>query len=92
MPMALNLMFFDAIVGTIYNYYVDLHIRKQITVDEIDKVFLPHLYSIHGIYLSYLRSTGKRVTLDEIKQYFHKQPWQRIVFLMKKVLDRINNE
>lgn len=92
MPMALNLMFFDAIVGTVYNYYVDLHIRKMITVDEIDKVFLPHLYSIHGIYLSHLRPAGKRVTPDEIKQYFHKQPWQRIVFLMRKVLDSINSE
>jgi hypothetical protein len=92
MPMALNLMFFDAIISSIYNYYVDLHIRKNITVEEIDKVFLPHLYSIHGIYLSHLRPAGKKVTADEIKQYFHKQPWQRIVFLMKKVLDSINSE
>ena len=92
MPMALNLMFFDAIVGTIHRHYVDLHIRKAVTVDEIDKVFLPHLYNIHGIYLSHLRPAGKRVTLDEIKQYFHKQPWQRIVFLIKKVLDTINSE
>ncbi len=92
MPMALNLMFFDAIIGTIYRNYVDLHIRKVVTVDEIDKVFLPHLYSIHGIYLSQLRPAGKKVTPDEIKQYFHKQPWQRIVFLMKKVLDSINSE
>ncbi len=92
MPMALNLMFFDAIVGTIYRHYVDLHIRKVVTVDEIDKEFLPHLYSIHGIYLSHLRPAGKKVTMDEIKQYFHKQPWQRIVFLMKKTLDSINSE
>ncbi len=92
MPMAINLMFFEAIIGTIYRNYVDLHIRKVVTVDEIDKVFLPHLYSIHGIYLSHLRPAGKKVTPDEIKQYFHKQPWQRIVFLMRKVLDSINSE
>jgi hypothetical protein len=92
MPIVLNLMFFDAIIGTIYRNYVDLHIRKVVTVNEIDKVYLPHLYSIHGIYLSHLRNDGKKITIDEIKQYFHKQPWQRIVFLMKKVLDSINSE
>jgi hypothetical protein len=90
--MAINLMFFEAIISTIYRNYVDLHIKKVVTVDEIDKVFLPHLYTIHGIYLTQLRSAGKKVTIDEIKQYFHKQPWQRIVFLMKKVLDSINSE
>jgi hypothetical protein len=92
MPMALKLMFFDAIIKTVYGHYVDLHITKTVTVNDIDKVYLPHLYSIHGIYLSQLRPAGKRMTIDEIKQYFHKQPWQRIVFLMKKLLATINSE
>ena len=54
-PMALHMMFMDTIVKMIYDYYVDLHITKTTKVDEIDKMFLPHLYSIHGIYLSQLR-------------------------------------
>ena len=56
------------------------------------KAYLPHLYSIHGIYLSQLRPNGKKVTVDEIQQYFHKQPWQRIVFLIKKVIESVNAE
>ncbi len=92
MAMALKLMFFDAIIKTMYSNYVNLHITKSLTVNDIDKVYLPHLYSIHGIYLSQLRPDGKRMTIDTIREYFHKQPWQRIVFLMKKMLDTINRD
>jgi len=70
---------------SIYEYYVALHITKVMTPAEIDKMYLPHLYAIHGIYLSQLRAQKKKVTMNEITQYFHKQPWQRIVFLIKKV-------
>jgi hypothetical protein len=90
MMMTFKLMFFDAIIKTMYNNYVDLHITKCITVNEIEKAYLPHLYSIHGIYLSQLRPNGKKVTVEEIQQYFHKQPWQRIVFLIKKVIESVN--
>lgn len=89
-PMALHMMFMDTIVKMIYDYYVDLHITKTTKVDEIDKMFLPHLYSIHGIYLSQLRPEGKKINLDEIRIYLHKQPWQRIVFLIKKIIQKAN--
>lgn len=92
MLMTFKLMFFDAIIKTIYNTYKDLHISKSIMVSDIEKAYLPHLYSIHGIYLSQLRPNGKKVTLDEVRCYFHKQPWQRIVFLIKKVIESVNSE
>ena len=92
MPIAIHMMFMDAIVKMMYDNYVDLHITKTKRVDEINKMFLPHLYSIHGIYLSQLRTVGKKINFDEIKMYLHKQPWQRIVFLIKKIIKTVNDE
>jgi hypothetical protein len=92
MPIAIHMMFMDAVVKMMYDNYVDLHITKTKKVDEIDKMFLPHLYSIHGIYLSQLRTVGKKINFDEIKVYLHKQPWQRIVFLIKKIIQSVNSE
>ena len=92
MPIAIHMMFMDAFVKMMYDNYVDLHITKTKRVDEINKMFLPHLYSIHGIYLSQLRTVGKKINFDEIKMYLHKQPWQRIVFLIKKIIKTVNDE
>ena len=83
-------MFFDAIIGTIYSDYVSLHITRTKKAEDIDKKYWPHLYTIHGNYLSQLRPNGKKVTIDEIRQYFHKQPWQRIAFLIKNIINDIN--
>ena len=36
-------------------------------------------------YLNQLKPNGKKVNFYEIKEYLHKQSWQRIVFLIKKL-------
>lgn len=90
--MTVQMMFMDSIVKMLYNFYVDLHITKTKKAGEINKMFLPHLYSIHGIYLSQLRPNGKKINFDEIKIYLHKQPWQRIVFLMRKIIESANGD
>jgi hypothetical protein len=92
MPIAIHMMFMDTVVKMLYDNYVDLHITKTKNAEEVDKMFLPHLYSIHGIYLSHLRPIGKKINFDEIKIYLHKQPWQRIVFLIKKLIEKANTE
>jgi len=78
-------MLMNTIVTTLYNTYVELHITKTKMAEEISKTILPHLYSIHGIYLASLKPNGKKVNTNEIRQYLHKQPWQRLVFLIKKI-------
>jgi hypothetical protein len=85
-PITINMLYMDSIIKVLYEFYVDLHITKTKKADEINKIFLPHLYNIHGIYLTQLRPVGKKVNFNEIKMYLHKQPWQRIVFLMKKLV------
>jgi len=81
------MFFMSLLVKALYDNYVDLHITKTKKAEEVDKMLLPHLYNIHGIYLSQLRPVGKKITFDEIKMYLHKQPWQRIVFLIKNGLN-----
>ena len=90
LPMTVHMMFMNGIIKMLYDYYVDLHITKVKKAEEIDKMYLPHLYSIHGLYLSQLRPEGKKVNINEITLYLHKQPWQRISFLIKKIVDGIN--
>jgi hypothetical protein len=80
----------DVISTILYKSYVDLHITKIKKAEEIDKMYLPHLYTLHGIYLSQLRAENKKITLNEIQVYLHKQPWQRISFLIKKSLEQMN--
>ena len=75
----------DIIIKVLYDNYVDLHITKVRAASTIDKMYLPHLYSIHGIYINQLKPSGKKVNFCEIKEYLHKLPWQRIVFLIKKL-------
>lgn len=80
MIMNKHIMCINKIVKTLYDYYIDMRIKK-IKID--DKMFLPHLYNIHGIYLNQLRPNGKKVTINDIMIYIQGQPWQRISFLIK---------
>ena len=77
-------VFMNNIIDMLYKYYVNLHITKEISLNEVDKMYIPHLYSLHGIYISTLRSEGKKMNTNEIQSYFYKQPWQRIAFLIKE--------
>ena len=79
-PMNQHVMFLNNIVKTLYDYYVDMRIKKM----KIDnKLYLPHLYNIHGIYLNQLRPNGKKISMHDIMVYLQSQPWQRISFLLK---------
>jgi hypothetical protein len=77
-------VFMNNIIDTIYRYYVSIYIIKEISLNEADKMYIPHLYALHGIYLSSLRSEGKKLSQNDIQQYFYKLPWQRIAFLIRE--------
>ena len=74
----------NKIIKRLYDLYVQLHILKAKKVEDIDKMFHPHLYSLHGMYLSQLRPSGKVMTQQAVQLYLHKQPWQRLSFLIRK--------
>jgi hypothetical protein len=88
MYMTVHMLFMNSLIKLIYDYYVDVHILKTTRLSEIDKMFHPHLYSLHGIYLTQLRPVGSSITLGDIQAYLHKLPWQRVSFLIKKIVNQ----
>ena len=71
------------IIQTLYTHYVDVHISKKEGV-EIDQMYKPHIYALHGYYLSTLREKGFFIRKKEVKDYVDKLPWQRLVFLLTR--------
>jgi hypothetical protein len=80
----LNLLAMNQVIQSIFVIYINLHVAKSITVDTIDKMYLPHLYNLHGIYITQLRPKKMKLVPMDIHAYFCKQPWQRISFLIRK--------
>jgi hypothetical protein len=74
-------------VRAIYEEYQQLHVRKTTTINNINKMYHPHLYALHGYYLSQLRPAHKKITLNEVYDYLRKQPWQRVAFLLREIQD-----
>ena len=87
MSFALQSACMTTIIDYVYRIYTEMHIVKAKSsvelLEHVDKMYHPHLYAIHGIYLTQLRPTGKKITMDSIRNYFHKLPWQRIAFLLR---------
>jgi hypothetical protein len=81
---SLNTLCMNQVIQTLFTCYIQLHVTKTITIDKIDKMFLPHLYNLHGIYLTQLKPKSMKLVPIDIHAYFCKQPWQRIAFLIRK--------
>lgn len=84
MEWTMNSVCMNQVIQTLYHLYSQLHIVKAMDASQIDKMYLSHLYHLHGIYLSELKPQKKKLTLISIQSYFQKQPWQRIAFLIRK--------
>lgn len=84
MEFSLNTLAINQVIQILFVNYINLHVAKSITIDSIDKMYLPHLYNLHGIYLTQLKSKKMKLVPMVIHAYFCKQPWQRIAFLIRK--------
>jgi len=76
-------VFMNDIVQTIHEWYLSLFIHKRVTWADVPVVYRSHLYAIHGLYLSHLRTVQRWVTSHDIRLYLTQQPAQRIVFLIR---------
>jgi hypothetical protein len=72
---------FHLLVELYYEYYY-VHCLKSKTIYQVKKEFHPHLYGIHGIYLTQLRPNYQKITLNDIQSYLLKLPWQRLASLL----------
>lgn len=79
--MMCNIYIFNMIIH-IQNLYKQVHIEKSISINEVDKIFHPHLYTIHGIYLTKLRGENKTVCMNNVYDYINNLPWQRTMHLL----------
>jgi hypothetical protein len=75
------------VVKNIYESYMKLRVHKSCTIDQIDKMYHPHLYALHGIYLAHFQSIHKKMTANDVYTYIRSQPWQRVAFLLRKYID-----
>ena len=75
------------LIEWIHVQYDALHVRHSCSISDIDKMFHPHLYSLHGHYITHLRPASKKLTANNVYEYLHKQPWQRVAFLLQRTED-----
>lgn len=80
-------IFMNMVIEHVYHDYIELYVTKNITKNNVNKMYIPHLYSLHNLYITSLRQHNKKITPEQITLYFHNQPWQRIAFLIKKCQD-----
>ncbi len=83
--MMCNMYIFNIIVY-LYTLYTQVHIEKSLDIMDVDKIFHPHLYTIHGLYLTKLRGEHKSVTINDVYDYISKLPWQRTTHLLNYYL------
>ena len=82
-PFSLCGVFINDTVHTLYRLYHTIFVRKASTLAQIHQVYRPHLYGIHGIYLSRLRPANKWITVQDIRIYLMSLPPSRVAFLIR---------
>jgi hypothetical protein len=76
-------IFLNHMIQYLHGLYMDVHVRRTTTIQQIDRMYHPHLYALHGIYLSRKRP----ITVNDVYDYIRLQPWQRIAFLLRNNQD-----
>jgi hypothetical protein len=75
----------NVLVATLYALYRVVHVYHTYDIGAVDKIFWPHLYTIHSIYLAKHKPVGTVIIEDDIFEYVRKLPWQRVVFLLNTI-------
>lgn len=82
-PFSLCGVFMNDINHVLYRMYHAVFVSKSITLSQIHRIYRPHVYAIHGIYLTMLRPSKKWMTVQDIRVYLIQQPPVRIAFLIR---------
>jgi len=77
----------NELVKQLYQEYRNLHVYHSVSLTDVDKMFHPHLYAIHGHYLTHLRPVKGKISANDVYDYLRKQPWQRVSFLLHRMED-----
>ena len=82
-----NNVFMNMIHQIVYNYYVQVHITKTSTMNDIEPIYRRHVYQLHKHFVNVLRPQKKKIRYNEVVAYFYSLSWQSIVFLIKGIQD-----
>lgn len=76
-------LFLNHMIQYLHGLYMDVHVQRTTPIQQIDRMYHPHLYALHGLYLS----RKKPITANDVYEYLRLQPWQRIAFLLRNNQD-----
>ena len=87
-----NNVFMNMIHQTVYNYYVQVHITKKSTMNDVERVYRRHVYHLHKYYVNVLRCQRRKITFNEVSMYFFNLPWHNIAYLVRNMQDSYFNQ
>jgi hypothetical protein len=70
------------IVNKLYKAYVDVYITHVQKLEFSPVQYKPHLYALHGLYITQLKPAELFIRKKDVMNYVHKLEWQRLLFLM----------
>lgn len=70
------------IVNKLYKTYVDVYMTHIQKLEFSPVQYKPHLYALHGLYLTQLKPADLFIRKKDVMNYVHKLEWQRLLFLM----------
>jgi hypothetical protein len=82
-PFSLCGVFLNDMIQLLHRMYHAIHVRKTSTFSQIHWAYRPHIYAIHGVYLTTLRPCKKWITAQDIRLYLMGQPPTRMAFLLR---------
>lgn len=62
----------------IYEYYVNVNIKKQLEKKDVPFIFKPLLYELHGLYLTHKQG----ISYNTVKQYMYELEPKRLQFIL----------
>lgn len=83
-PFSLCGVFMNDIIHVLHRLYLLIYVRKSATFAQVHRAYRPHLYALHGIYLTALRPEKKYLTDHDIRVYLMTQPPARISYLIRQ--------
>lgn len=70
------------VVKILYDRYVRTHITKTLHKINVEPMWKPHLFALHGYYLYSLKPNKYFIREKDVQQYVENLSWQQILYLI----------
>jgi hypothetical protein len=71
-------------VKTLYDRYVRLHITKTLKPENLEPMWKPHVFALHGFYIYTLRPNKHFIREKDVWNYAQTLPWQQLLHIMNR--------